>query len=202
MRIASAAAVTLALCAVVALAGCNKSKDNAAAGNGAGTAATTSAPAGPMSLSDMPKRKPGLWAMTMVHDGVDRHMNMQTCIDAESDAKMAVFGQGMSKDMCSKTELTRGLDGSIHFTSTCSIGGGTTTSTGEASGDFSSHYTIKSESTTTGSPVATVNGHHTMTMDVQWTGPCQPGQKGGDVVVNGMTMHMGDMMNSAAAAKK
>ena len=46
-----------------------------------------------------------------------------------------------------------------------------------ASGDYDSHYAVHIDNTTSGAPLAQLNGKHSMDIDSVWSGPCTPGAK-------------------------
>ena len=192
MRISIAAALTGV--ALVALAGCNKSAPTNAAAPGAraGSAATS----GPLALNQIPHRKPGLWKQTMTMDGAaPGGPGMQLCVDEASEAKLQAFAQRMPGGVhCPPPQFTRNLDGSLSFSESCDMGAnGKSTSTGTIKGDFNSGYVEEIDSHYSGSPVAQLNGDHKMTISATWTGPCAPGQRGGDLIMpNGMTRNMLD----------
>ncbi|HEX4181006.1 MAG TPA: DUF3617 family protein [Caulobacteraceae bacterium] len=175
----------LAGAALLSLASCNKPAP-AAGGAGQTASAAPAAPApGPISLGSLPRRKPGLWRQTLAMEGVSEAMPAtELCTDAESEAKMSLLSQQMRRGQCAPPQLTRNLDGSISFNTSCDMGPeGKVVSTGTVSGDFNSAFKMVIDSTHTGAPVAAANGEHKMTMTSTWLGPCQPGEKGGDMIM-------------------
>ncbi|HEY3887922.1 MAG TPA: DUF3617 family protein [Caulobacteraceae bacterium] len=189
MRIPLAAG--LAGLAAVSLAACNK--PGAAAGSSAAAGAGPAA-AGPLSVDQFPHRKPGLWTQTMAMDGAPTGAGaIQLCVDAASEARMNMAAQNIAGAKCATPRFNRALDGAITFTNSCDMGaGGKIQTTGTIKGDFNSGYVATMASTTTGAPMAAMNGAHTMVVTASWTGPCAPGQTGGDMIlpdgmkVNGM----------------
>ena len=184
----------------LALAACSKTEEKAASADGAGAAA--SAPAGPIT---MPQRKPGLWAHTINAEGMTQ--TMKICLDADTDAKMNIAGQAVSKEMCAKNLITRTPTG-YAFESECDMGNmGRSSSKGTVTGDFSSAYTVQVSSTTTGSSYPQANKTSIMTMNAKWEGACPAGMKGGDarVQVPGgpeMTINMEQMSAMAGGGQK
>lgn len=182
---------------LLALAACSKKDDKAPAAGAADSASTSgadaSASAGPVTL---PKRKPGLWTHTMVADGSTQTVKL--CLDADTDAKMSVWGQAVGKDMCSKNEITR-TPGGYAFASECDIGNlGHSSGKGTVTGDFNSAYTVKMTSTTTGSSIPQANTTSEMTLTAKWEGACPADMKGGDMQLpGGMKINM-----EAMTAKK
>jgi len=185
---------------LVALAACSKKEDKAATAEGSGAAAT--ATAGPVTL---PKRKPGLWVHTINAEGVTQTMKL--CIDADTDAKMTIWGQAASKEMCAKNVVTA-APGGFAFESECDMGAmGRTSGKGTVTGDFNSAYTVKTTSTTTGSSMPQANKTSEMTLTARWEGACPAGMKGGDMkmsVAGGpeMTMNIEQMTAMAGGGQK
>jgi len=180
----------IGLAAAGLLAGCgDKAKAPAAADAGKPATAKVETL---LDAASMPKRKAGLWLQT-VSTGTMKQAS-KFCTDAAVEGQLGVIGQGMSKDMCSKIEMRRKLDGSIAFSSVCAMGGsGTTTTDGVMSGDFNSAYKMTATSTTTGAAAEQMNGVHAMTMEAVYQGPCPAGFKPGDMEVNGMKFNVASM---------
>ena len=175
--------VVLGLSAL-ALAACSKKEDKApppaASASASASGGAASASAGPVA---MPKRRPGLWSHTMTSNG--NTQAMQVCIDADTDAKMSVWGQAVSKDMCSKNSIAA-APGGYAFESECDMGNmGHVVSKGSVTGDFNSAYTVKTTSTTTGSSMPQANTTSEMTLTAKWKGACPAGMKGGDITLPG-----------------
>lgn len=103
--------------------------------------------AGAASAQSYPARKPGLWKQSMVASG--RAVETSLCIDAATDKKLSAFGQQMGSS-CSSMNVAPAAGGWT-FDSVCATpGGGQTVTKGVARGDFSSRYTVKATSATTG----------------------------------------------------
>lgn len=163
---------------LLALGGCQKTPEETAKTGEAAPAAAASAPA---ATATPPKRKPGLWSQTVSNAGMNQ--TMKVCLDADTDAKMTVWGQAMGKDMCAKQSF-RAVPGGYAFDSECDMGGaGKIVSKGSVTGDFNAAYTVKVSSVTTGSSMPQANGPQEMTLNAKWEGPCPAGMKGGDVRV-------------------
>jgi len=191
----------VAVVAVGGLAACSK-KDGAAK-TGEATSATATAPMAPVGP---PHRKAGLWAQT-INAGGGAMQTIKMCLDADTDAKMAIWGQAMGKDNpCAKNVVTP-TAGGWAFESECDMGqGGHIVSKGSATGDFNSKYVVKVSSTTTGAAYAQANGPHEMTLTAEYQGACPADMKGGDVQMPGMPagmkLNLEDMRAKAAAQKK
>jgi hypothetical protein len=194
--------VGVSLLATAGLAACQKKGEPAKAGEAASVTATAPAP---VSMT-APHRKAGLWTQTMSTAGMKQVVKM--CLDADTESKMTVWGQQVGKNPCSKNVITP-VPGGMKFESECDLGeGGHMVSTGTATGDFNSAYTVKVSSTTTGAQMAQANGSHEMTMEGKYEGACPAGMKGGDMQMSvpgmkqPMTINVEDMQARAAAMKK
>lgn len=136
---------------------------------------------------DIPKRKSGLWEMTMTTESKNspnsKPMVMQTCIDEKTDDLTRQQGESMTKEMCSKSDIsTQG--NSLVVDSVCKFGESKVSSHAVMTGDYKSGYTMTSQSTY--SPPMMGMSESTTTIAAKWIGPCLPGQKPGDVIMKGM----------------
>lgn len=176
---------------LLALAACQK-KDGAGA-PAAGETAKPAAASAPMAAPAAPKRKSGLWAIST--SAMGRAQTIKTCVDSAQDAEMAAWGQEQGDKMCSQHSYAP-IPGGWKFDSVCEMPGGSgkITSSGTATGDFSSKYTVKVHSTTEGSSMPQANGTHDMEMSAVWEGPCPADMKPGDVAVNGMKFNPSAMV--------
>ncbi len=117
----------------------------------------------------------------------------QSCVTDESQAKMSVFSANTRRKNCTASTATRNFDGSWTSVSNCSFGNGPVRTTrAHVTGDFDSKIAI--DITTDGSTRPDM--HMTMT----WIGPCKPGMRGGDVIMdNGFKMNVIDGTMSGLA---
>ena len=187
--------VLVSAACVLALAAC--SKKPAGAPEAATTAAAPAVASAPAPPAAPPERKAGLWQQKMSTAGMTQVSRI--CFSDEVNKKMSVWGQQAGDDMCSQTSMTPTLGG-WKFSSTCNMGsGGTVVSTGEAKGDFGSHYTVDLKSSTTGAGAPQMNGEHVMTLEATWKGPCPAGFRPGDMELpGGMKINMLTMGGSGA----
>jgi hypothetical protein len=151
------------------LAGC--AKHEAAANNEAG------AP-GPMALIGRPHPKPGLWRTSMTTNaGPGFSMTGDLCLDAEhEDMAFSSNGHGFSKD-CDPVRY-EAANGGFGFTTVCHIGRRTVTTSGTATGDFKSNYTVD-VTTQTDPPAPGLPAKMDTVIQAQWQGPCPAGTKPG-----------------------
>lgn len=155
---------------------------------------------------DLPRRKSGLWSLSVMTPGTSVPMTMQQCVDERSDDMTATLAD-KSKQACKSTTKREG--GSLVFDATCklALAGGkarqaaTTSKThGVFTGDPKSSYTF--ESTTTFDPPMAGTRAGVTKATAQWVGPCRAGMKPGDVQMsNGVKFNVNDYQNQAAHKK-
>ncbi len=154
--------------------------------------------AAPAIAAELPARKAGLWEIKMTFDGRNLPAQvMKQCTDADSDKLMNTnFGGGTPGMTCAKQDFQQ-VGPVMTMDSVCTFGGATTTSHAVITGSFDSAYTIQVASKREGGPPlpGVKPGAEThMTIAGKWLGPCDKGQRPGDVVMaNGMTMNVLDM---------
>jgi hypothetical protein len=151
---------------------------------------------------EMPNRKPGLWEVTINRSG--GHIPSQTvqhCTDATTDKDMSGTFAPMTKDMCSKQDMQKTSSG-MTIDSTCNIGGMTSVSHMEVTGDFNSAYTVKMTSQNSGGPAGMPHETAT-TMEAKWLGACKADQKPGDMIMHGgIKMNIKDLQKMRDAMPK
>jgi hypothetical protein len=150
---------------------------------------------------EMPARKPGLWEMKMLGSSGTPGMTMQHCTDESTDKFMNTTFSPMAKEMCSKNEMKKTATGYV-TDSVCNIGGTTSTSHAEITGDFNSAYTMKVTSQSD-SPAKGAARDTTMQLEAKWLGACKPDQKPGDIMMpGGMKMNVKDLEKMKAMRPK
>lgn len=143
---------------------------------------------------DLPTRKPGLWELKTAAEGRGAAPQVvKQCVDATTDQEMQAFGASMSAKMCEQKVSREG--GSFVTDAVCRMGPITMRTHSVTTGDFNSAYTTKTTSKQEGGPTMPgMGGEGVVTIEARWTGPCEPGQRPGDVIMaNGMKMNIGDM---------
>jgi hypothetical protein len=144
--------------------------------------------------SDMPKRKSGLWEITVSNSGTKGSQAMQQCIDEKTDDLTKNNMAGTEKQSCSKNEMRR-EGNKIVTESVCKMSGTTTTTKGVFTGQFDSNY--KGDIKSTYDPPLHGMKESATTVDAKWVGACKPGQKPGDISMPGMpNINMNDMMKN------
>jgi len=165
--------VWLGAVAFIALAGCERKAGEAPA------------PAhGRVPAMVAPARRPGLWEQR-VSNG-DTLQVGRICLDPEVDRKLSWWGVQATADICARNLVTHRPDGRWQFSSVCDLGsGGTVTTSGIVSGDFTAHYQFRGQSSTVAAAVPHMNGVRPLTVDAAWLGPCPADMKPGDLSLPG-----------------
>jgi uncharacterized protein DUF3617 len=130
---------------------------------------------------DAPRRKSGLWEISMSSAQMPAPMVSRQCVDEKTDDLARRPQQG--REQCSKQSV-RNEGGSVVVESVCQIEGSTATTRGVFSGDFKSAY--KGEMQTKFAPPLHGMAESKMSFQARHVGPCAPGQKPGDVQMQGM----------------
>lgn len=131
---------------------------------------------------DAPKRKSGLWEISMTMPQMAAPMVSRQCVDEKTDD----LGRRPSRagpENCSKKSVRR-EGNSVIVESVCQMEGSTATSRGVFTGDFATSY--KGDMTTKFVPPMNGMAESKMSFQGRLTGPCAPGQKPGDIALQGM----------------
>jgi len=131
---------------------------------------------------DAPRRKSGLWEVSMTSPQMPAPMVSRQCVDQKTDD----LGKGASRggpEKCSQQSVRR-EGGNVVVESVCQIEGSTATTRGIFSGDFNSSY--KGEMVTRFTPPLHGQAETKMNFQARLTGPCAPGQKPGEASIQGM----------------
>jgi len=153
------------------------------------------------SAQDMPKRKSGLWEISMTSSAAPAAtksaggIKMTQCVDQSRDDAFRQLGHQMERESkCTRTNMQRG-PGSMSFESTCDFAGTKMMSKSKITGDFDSAYRM--EMTTRYDPPLMGKAEGSMVVEAKWLGACKPGQRPGDMTMpNGTTMNAYDMLDS------
>ncbi len=131
---------------------------------------------------DTPTRKAGLWEVT-VRTGTHQTV-LRTCVgNAAEQVKANAEALNAMKSMCSK-QYTRMVAGKLISDSICNVAGSKASihSTTTFSGDAVAHTAEHNEGTSTYSPPLAGQSGATTVTESKWAGPCQSGQKPGQIV--------------------
>jgi hypothetical protein len=130
--------------------------------------------------ADAPKRKSGLWEIMMMSPQMgNRAMTIQQCVDQNTDDMMEVDDSMGDDAKCSKPNVRKEGDRLV-LEAVCKVGKTTARARAVLSGNFESAY--KAEVKATYDPPLEGLREATQVIEGKWLGPCQPGQKPGDVV--------------------
>jgi Protein of unknown function (DUF3617) len=140
----------------------------------------------PAAAADLPLRKAGLWDIKMAFEGRAGSQSVQQCVDPETDAIMQSSASNIGSQNCSKRDVVRSGD-KMTIDSVCMVAGKSATSHAVVTGSFDSAYTMTVASK---SDIGPIN----MTIAGKWLGPCEAGQKPGDLILpGGMKINLRDM---------
>jgi hypothetical protein len=143
--------------------------------------------ANPVAADELPRRKSGLWSMSVTMPGASVPLTMQQCVDEKTDD---ITGTMADKAKACKNQTKRTGD-RLAFDAICKVGKTTSTTRGVFVGDFKSGYTV--ESTTTFDPPMAGMRDGVTKAAAQWSGPCKSDMKPGDVVMsNGTKFNVND----------
>jgi hypothetical protein len=144
-----------------------------------------------VAADELPRRKSGLWSMSITMPGTSVPLTMQQCIDEKTDD---IAGTMADKSKTCRTQTKRSGD-RLTFDSICKIGKTTSTTRGVYVGDFKSGYTV--ESTTTIDPPTAGMREGVTKAAAQWSGPCKSNMRPGDVVMsNGTKFNVNDFKSA------
>jgi hypothetical protein len=114
-------------------------------------------------------------------------------------ADMMKLGQGMMQSMCSKNEMK--VSGSqISGEAICKLGNTTIRSSSQTTFNGDSSY--RTESTATYDPPLMGMKETKSLSEARHIGPCKPGMKPGDMLVNGQTINFKETMGAVQKAGK
>jgi hypothetical protein len=140
---------------------------------------------GAASADELPVRKAGLWEIKTIRTGSQiPEMTMQHCTDETVDREMSNNVSPMAKQICSRQDIKKTAAGYVSD-SVCEVGGVTTTSHAEITGNFNSAYTVKTSSHAQGGMAGAAGRDSTVTLEAKWLGACKADQKPGDIVMPG-----------------
>lgn len=143
------------------------------------------------STADAPKRKAGLWQQTMSGSGMPAQ-TMSMCTDEKTDDLLQSKAQGAAQ--CSQQSI-RSQGNAVVVEAVCKDGKTTIRTHGTFTGDFSSRYS--GDMRHTFDPPMQGMKEMTQKIEARYLGACKPGQKPGDVAMEGMGgMNMNEMMNA------
>jgi Protein of unknown function (DUF3617) len=146
----------------------------------------------PAAAADLPLRKSGLWDIKLAIEGRPITQSFQQCVDPETDAIMQSSASNIGSQNCSKRDIVKSGD-KMTIDSACTVAGNNATSHAEVTGSFDSAYTMTVASK---SDAGAIN----LTVTGKWLGPCEAGQKPGDLILpGGIKLNLRDMAGRGGA---
>jgi Protein of unknown function (DUF3617) len=141
--------------------------------------------------ADAPKRKSGLWEITIPSAAAQGGHTMQQCIDEKTDSMiMGSMGARMQQKCSKQTFGTQG--DKLVIDSVCQFGPTATTTHAVITGKLDSSYRVDSRSTY--DPPLMGMKEATSTIQAKWLGPCTADMKPGDMIMpGGMKMNINSM---------
>ena len=147
--------------------------------------------------TNAPKRKPGLWEVSVIADGRPMPMGIKQCADETTDAQMMQMSE-MQSESCKVSGFSKTAAGH-EFSSECEVAGSKITSKGSFTGDFEKEY--RGEIVTTINPPMFGQTGSKSTISARWLGACPSGMKAGDMQMgNGETINLEQAKQGAKMA--
>lgn len=141
---------------------------------------------------DAPKRKSGLWEISISNPQAGGGHTIQQCVDQKTDDLMKKEMGDSQKTQCSKNEM-RKEGNKIIAESVCKMQNSTATTRAVFTGAFDSAY--KGDIKTVYEPPFMGMKESSSVVEARWLGACKAGQKPGDIVMPGMpNINMDEMM--------
>ncbi len=131
-----------------------------------------------------PKRKPGLWEVSMQAPGLGTPMAMQQCVDAASDAAMQRRAMSGEPGAQCKHLSTKPIAGGVEVRGECTGPQGRQQIVSRMAGDMNARYTVVNE--VTFDPPRHGQAKAAMTMEAVHKGACPAGMKPGEMQMPGM----------------
>jgi len=192
-----------ALLAALGLAACQPADEGGASADAGAAPAESAATEASASGGDAvdARVRAGLWQTTASFPGGNGgSITSRICMDESMTALNTGMAEAPNAEACTQN-VTRTPDG-FGFTSRCApAGGGVTETVGSLTGDFQTAYRMEATVTTTGSPMAAMNGSTQVVTQAAYQGECPEGWRAGDVEMPGMGMriNINDLQERAAA---
>lgn len=148
--------------------------------------------------NEFPKRKAGLWEISVETAPGLPGSNMKQCIDEKTDGEMMAsvtevakqWGGNCAKNLMKKT--AKGYEGEAE----CQYGGSKMVSRSVLTGDFQSAYEV--ETTASFNPPFMGQTGNTSKIKAKWVGPCADGMAPGDTLFpNGVKINYKQLVGNA-----
>lgn len=141
---------------------------------------------------DLPKRKSGLWEMTMVGDQTNgQPQTVTTCVEQKTDTGLASSFGGKTPKNCKQPTVKKAA-GAITVTSFCKFTDSNVTTTAVLTGDFEKSYKI--DRTSKFNPPNKGKKESKQTIEAKWLSACKAGQRPGDMIMpDGTKINLSDI---------
>jgi Protein of unknown function (DUF3617) len=142
--------------------------------------------------ADLPKRKPGLWevTLTMARGNMPPQL-MKFCTDEATDAALYQLGMNAAQGMCSRKDIQRS-GAVVTLDSECRMGN--TRMTSHAVMTFTGDTAYKTNAQSHFEPPMMGHSESSMTQEAKWVGQCPVDMQPGDMIgPNGMKMNLKSM---------
>lgn len=141
------------------------------------------------SAVDLPKRKPGLWEVTLqMVGGKIPPRTVKFCTDAATDESLFQLGASTADQMCSRKDINRSGD-VVTIDTECKMGESKMTS--HAVMTFSGDTSYKTAIQTHIDPPMMGRSESSMTQEARWTGACPADMQPGDMMMpNGVKVNL------------
>ena len=137
--------------------------------------------AGSSHALDLPKRKSGLWEMTMIGDQTNgQPQTVTTCVEQKTDTGLTSSFGGKIPKNCKQPTLKKSA-GSFIITSACKFTDSNVTTVAILSGDTNSAYKIDRTSTYT--PPNKGRKESKQSITAKWLSACKADQRPGDMIM-------------------
>lgn len=156
------------------------------------------------SAMEMPPRQPGLWKQTQ-YEGRDAQKTdvIYQCVDEASEKQFQAMAKQMAGGGKCTEESTKRKGSTLVGRSVCQIMGSKVTHDYVVSGNMKTEFRVESRSKY--DPPLFGEALNESVILAEWQGPCKPGQKPGDMIVEGEdsteTVSMEDMGNLQEMSK-
>lgn len=146
----------------------------------------------------VPMLREGVWTVTTT-PGENPAVVTRMCVDRAMQKRMSLLG-GQLGAHCTENSV-RPQAGGYAMRAVCTApGGGQSVSEGRVTGDLNSDYRSEMTVTTTGAPMAQMNGTSRIVSTAVHGGACPADMRPGDMEMNGMRINVLDMAAAAEGA--
>lgn len=141
---------------------------------------------------DLPKRKSGLWEMTMIGEQTNgQPQTVTTCVERKSDTGLTSSFGGKIPKNCKPPTLKKSA-GAYVITSACKFSDSNVNTVAILSGDMNSSYKI--DRTSTYNPPNKGRKESKQSISAKWVGACKSDQRPGDMIMpDGTKINISDI---------